>query len=380
MRELGPQELEDILNGAAFFASGGGGSRKMGESLIQEILNIAGGVILIDVEEVQPDDWGAVVAGIGAPNATQDSATGTYRIPRTFELLEKILESPIRAFELLAQTLQQEFSYTLSVEIGTGNVFIAMLAAVSKKRPVVDCDGAGRSVPELSMTTYAATGISISPFALASENEPDIKAVLYAKTPTDMEKLVRPIISTPEFGQLGGLATHALNGRTMYERRAVIPRTISTAQELGYVLRTTSNPIEAVLDFFRGRAFILFAGILKNVSEQTEGGFDRGIVTIANGSEEVYVIYQNESLIAWRNDRPQPIAMAPDLISYMTPEGLPLTNADNLKDRIGQELILFGVQAREELRQGSILAAFQEALTAIGYYGPYVPIEQLNRH
>ncbi|MDB9511975.1 DUF917 domain-containing protein [Kamptonema animale CS-326] len=381
MRQLGPEELEDILNGAAFFASGGGGSRTLGETLIQEILKIAGGVTLIDVTEVQPDDWGAVAAGIGAPNATHDPQTGTYRIPKTYELLEQILESPLRAFELLSQTLQRKFSYTLSIEIGTGNIFVAMLVAASKKLPVVDCDGAGRSVPELSMTTYAATGISISPFALASEKEPDIKAVLYAKTPADMEQLVRPIISTPEFGQLGGLATHALDGQTMWNKKAVIPGTISVAQELGHLLRTASDPVNAVLDFFRDTAFFLFRGTLKDVTEQTQGGFDRGIVTLENdGGEEVYVIYQNENLMAWRNDRPQPIAMAPDLISYMTPEGLPLTNADNLKDRIGQELILFGVQAREELRQGSILAAFQQALTTLGYYGPYVPIEYLNRY
>ena len=90
----------------------------------------------------------------------------------------------------------------------------------------------------------------------------------------------------------------------------------------------------------------------------------------------MYVIFQNESLIAWRNDSSQPIAMAPDLICYLTPNGIPLTNADDLQK--GQELVLIGVKAPNQLRSGSILAAFQEVLNLMGYYGPYVPIEELH--
>lgn len=381
MQKLGQTELEDILNGAAFFGSGGGGSRQMGKQLIDAILKHSQTVNLLDVTDVSADDWGAVVAGIGAPNASQDSQTRTYSLRTTiFKALHGIEQSPLQAFELLEQILAKKFSYTLSVETGTANIFIAMLVAVCKGIPIVDCDGAGRSVPELSMTTYAASCIDVSPCPLVSEKDGDVKSVLYAKTSSDMESLIRPIISTEQFGQQGGLATYALDGQTMHDKQSVIPSTISRAWRLGLTLREAKeqgkDPVEAALAFFRGRAFELFRGKIQDVSEQTQGGFDRGIVTIKNGDREVYVIYQNESLMAWRNDSSQPIAMAPDLICYLTPNGIPLTNADDLQK--GQELVLIGVKAPEQLRSGSILAAFQEVLNLMGYYGPYVPIENLH--
>ncbi len=384
MQKLDKSALEDILNGAAFFGSGGGGSRKMGQDLIDEILQHAETVHLIDVNDVGADQWGAIVAGIGAPNASQDqdSETRTYRLRTSiFKALHGIEQSPIKAFELLEQILGKQFSYTLSGETGTANIFIAMLAAVSKQIPIVDCDGAGRSVPELSMTTYAATGIDVSPCPLVSEKDGDVKSVLYAKTSSDMESLIRPIISTEQFGQQGGIATYAHNGQTMHDKQSVIPGTISRAWRLGSILREArergGDPVEAALAFFEGSAFELFRGGICDVSEQTQGGFDRGIVTLKNGDREVYVIYQNETLMAWRNDSSQPIAMAPDLICYLTPDGIPLTNADDLKKKQGQELVLIGVKASKELRYGSILAAFQQLLNVMGYYGLYVPIEQL---
>ena len=270
MQKLGKTELEDILNGAAFLASGGGGSRKMGQDLIEEILRYAEVVVLMDVMEVGADEWGAVVAGIGAPNASQDSQTRTYGVRSSiFKALHGIEQSPLQAFELLEQTLAKKFSYTLSVETGTANIFIAMLVAAYKQIPIVDCDGAGRSVPELSMTTYASTDINVSPCPLVSEKDNNLKSVLYAKTSSDMESLIRPIISTEQFGQQGGLATYALDGQTMHDKQSVIPGTISLAWRLGATLREAreqgEDPVEAALAFFQGSAFELFRGEIQDV-------------------------------------------------------------------------------------------------------------------
>ena len=63
MQRLGKVELEDILNGAAFFGSGGGGSRKMGQDLSDEILQHAETVDPIGVEEVSADTLSLVWNG-----------------------------------------------------------------------------------------------------------------------------------------------------------------------------------------------------------------------------------------------------------------------------------------------------------------------------
>ena len=60
MRQLNEQDLNDILNGAAFLASGGGGSRAMGEDIRDWILEESGTVDLIDVGEVTAEGWSVV--------------------------------------------------------------------------------------------------------------------------------------------------------------------------------------------------------------------------------------------------------------------------------------------------------------------------------
>ena len=381
MRQLSATELEDIVNGAAFLGSGGGAPLAMGKALVKLI---AEPVQLIDITEVGAEQWGAAPGGMGATK-TAPSSSSEF----SHDFFTKAITITIGAFERLEKTLNKTFSYTLAQEIGTGNLVGALLTASIKKIPIVDGDGAGRAVPKLDMTTYAATGISISPFALANlkfEKEKQVEMVIYAETFSMMEKLVRGIIGTEEFGNLGTIATYAMSGETLHQKQPIVLGTISLSQAVGTTLRQATergtDPVEAVLDFFnhpsRGEeksAFKLFRGRISAIEEKFTGGFQWGSLTLENGEERMKVIFQNESLIAWRGDKPEPIAMAPDLICYLTPEGVPLTNADTLN--AGDELAIIGVKAPSELRQPSIIEEFLKTLKELGYDGPYLPIEQL---
>jgi DUF917 family protein len=80
-------------------------------------------------------------------------------------------------------------------------------------------------------------------------------------------------------------------------------------------------------------------------------------------------------MIVWDVDKNIPLAMAPDTISYVNKKGIALSNADLI---VGDDIHIIGIKADERLRQDPYLKhKYLTALQNVGYYGKYVPIEQL---
>jgi uncharacterized protein len=395
MITLKEQDLYDIVQGASFLASGGGGGWEQGKTIVKEIVKILAqyhldGVELKSVKEVGGNEWGAVAAGIGSPDAAA---------------IENIAEATYGAFEGLASELGKVFNYTLSAETGSGNIALAMLTAVKpiteNKSPlyIVDGDGSGRAVPEVEMSTYASVLGTDIPIVLTSgqyqkngQYEQTVKTILQTKgSSISLQQQIDGILGSGQFNEDAGIAIWAMDGETLKRQKnpPIISGTITRALQLGRKIReateTGKDPVEEVLNFLnkgclfglKCRAFKLFEGTIEQVTEETEGGFDLGTVTLKNGDREVYIINKNENLIAWDKNKLQPLAIAPDLICYLTPDGKTWTNGDNLKDKVGQKLVLIGVKAEEVLRQGLIFQAFQNVLQEVGYYGTYMPIEVL---
>jgi DUF917 family protein len=152
--------LENILEGTVLLASGGGGAREDGKSLMKAILDEGKRVEYISPEDVDDEEFMAVVGGIGAPEAVREFGF-QYSARRAFELLEKV-----SAFD----TLSSAFSCALSGETGAVSQFITMLVTLQKSIPVVDGNGAGRAFPSLQMATFAGNPeeIPISPVILVN--------------------------------------------------------------------------------------------------------------------------------------------------------------------------------------------------------------------
>jgi hypothetical protein len=74
------------------------------------------------------------------------------------------------------------------------------------------------------------------------------------------------------------------------------------------------------------------------------------------------VVNQNENLVAWTSTSSHPVALAPDLIVFMTADGQPFSNAD-LELTKGKDVV--------------VIAAFMPVLQAAGYGGPWLPVEKL---
>jgi len=353
-RILGKRELLDIIQGATFLGTGGGGSPKSGEVVIERCLQ-GKKMELVSVDEVKDNAKIVVIAGMGAPEALLKKGWST---------------ESVNAFNALEKVSGEKFDYVIPVETGGFNSVSPVTVSTEKGIPTIDADGAGRAIPELQMTMFYINNIPVSPTALADDS--DIWAVLNAEDTFKMEELARAV--TTVLGMQAGLACHMMSGKEM--KKAVIPDTVTRAENVGKAIREAKeagkDPVDAVLCAVDG--FVLGKGRVTNVSTETKGGFDFGKVTIKGDGETIRVDYKNENMLAWRGENL--IAIVPDGICYITFDGQPLTNADIEE---GMDVAVIGTRAPDRWRVPAGFDVFRKVLEAMGYKGEYKKIEDLNK-
>jgi len=348
MKVLREKELKDIVYGATLLGAGGGGSPENGMQLVESTLEIAEEVQLVHPDEVPDYSRVCVVAGMGAPEALLKRGWGNEDVP---------------ALKLLEQVTGTRMDYLIAIETGGFNSITPLHAAAASGVPAVDGDGVGRAIPQLEMTMFGVHGVPIAPVTLADCY--GNSAVLYPNDLAMAEKMGRAI--TVSFGMLAGLALHPMAGWQM--KKAVIPGTYTLAEKVGRAMREASekkDPVEAVVKTTEG--FEIARGLVAEKEVETRGGFDYGKVHVG----DVRVDYKNENMMAWKSGKP--IAISPDLICWMTTDGMPLTNAD-IKE--GMEVAVIGIKAHRRWRTPEGHAVFRPVLKEIGYAGKYKPIEDL---
>jgi DUF917 family protein len=382
------QDLYDILNGAVLLASGGGGARKNGEAMIEAILQLTDHVACLDISEVRPDQYGVVLAGMGAPEkfiASQNHFTVAPILSflRLTEAKRKNYPSPNPE-----NSTDPNFTYSYIIPVETGAVahFMSMLVAARQQVAgqetfLLDADGGGRAFPSLAMSTFAAQGMPVSPCSLVTDQlvkDGGTEVLFSINDPAKVDDLSRALLETPEFEDVAALACFSMTGAEITTSASVIPYTLSKAREIGVLLRTASDPVKALLEYFLktdGYATLLINGVVKEIQQNTTGGFDFGTIIISNGEEDVSILNQNENIIAWSNLKTQALAMAPDLICYLDPtSALPMSNADIIQ---GQPIMVIGLRA-PWLRTPYFEDIFGMVWKKFGYFGKYAPIETLS--
>jgi DUF917 family protein len=358
---LDAQALEDIMNGACILASGGGGALTEGKLLVAELTSHgAPPVTLIEPEDVPAAAWMAVSAAIGSPTAASD--------------VKNLARVAVAAYDALGAARGVTLTHVLVGEIGAVNALVPMLPASSKGLPLVDASGAPRALPLLANCIFADT-VPISPIALSNGQD---TITVTAPNAELADPILRGVISSSVFPDYGGFALWAMDGPTM--QKQALPGTLTRARKLGETLRTApaGQKVQAVCSFLGGT--VLFTGKKFNASEQSGGGFDVGTVTLTalDGKTTLTIYEQNENLIAWRSDRSAPVAMAPDLICYLTADGRPFSNAEPDVKTIkpDTEVAVIGVSAASlDFATPAVVASFARLLAATGYPGPFTPLK-----
>lgn len=353
-RTVSKPELEDIVHGAAFLGTGGGGAIRSGMILVDDHLD---DVRTVGIDEVEDDANVVVCASIGAPDAALERGWTS---------------DTVAAFDALEAHIDGRFDYVMPTEIGAVNSIAPMMVTMERGVPTIDADGAGRAIPEFQQTTFVLHGDSVGPISVATG--PDLWSILYTDDPFRMEALARAVGG--QMGNHAGVASHPLSGADM--KALAIRDTLTFAEEVGRVMRRSrergDDPVDAVSAAVDG--FELFRGTVEEKRTETRDGFDFGTVALDgtgdHRGDEFVMHYKNENMLGRKNG--ETVAMVPDRMCWMTTDGHAITNAGI---EAGMRLSVIGLPAPDTWRTEAGIASFARILEAMGCTDDYLPIESL---
>jgi len=150
LKILSAENLADLVDGAAIFSAGGGGDPPVGHNIVEMLTERRFPVNLIDPLEV-PDD--ETVINFACVGATASVAYHGDAALRTLTTLEEFLGKKAYAI--------------IPAELGGFSTLAAVDVAARRGIPIVDADGAGRTVSETHIKVYTLDNIPLTPMTIA---------------------------------------------------------------------------------------------------------------------------------------------------------------------------------------------------------------------
>jgi DUF917 family protein len=359
--EIQVSDLMDLATGAGFLGTGGGGDPYLGRLMLRQVLEEGCDLKIIELEDLPDDALVVASACMGAPTV----------------MVEKIpcvdaAEASLRALE---RHMGRKADALICIEAGGVNGTLPLVLGARLGLPVVNGDGMGRAFPELQMVTFGVYGNSATPLVLAGEQGDCI--VIEARSNRFSENLARANVVA--MGAIAQISLYPMNGKAV--RQTCVPRTITLALEIGRTIQSArrgkTDPFAALQRYFAGTsparcARVIFDGKIVDILRETKSGFAKGRVTLAgldDASETMTVNFQNEFLLAIRDDRP--VAMVPDLVVILDRETAEPITTESLK--FGQRVKVMAVSVPDVMRTDAALQTFGPA--AFGIKHPYIRLE-----
>jgi hypothetical protein len=354
LRALNYQDLLDLVDGAAIFSAGGGGDPEVGYRIADKLASQGYTVKLVAPLEI-PDNAKVVnFACVGATTAIEYNSEAAVKTLKTLE--------EYAGFSAYA---------TIPVELGGFNTLAAVDVAARCNIPVVDADGAGRSVPEVHLKVYTIDSIPLTPMVVADLHAKNIVIVKETMDSRAAERIAR-ILAT-EWNQSAYTARRILTGTQV--KTSPIQLSLSTCMRIGKLLRTAVEPIKAVLKENNG--FKLFEGVVNHVERKTEGGFTFIDIKLHGIREYEGISFEfkakNEVLAAYKEGKLA--AIAPDIITPVHPETGKCITAEKIEQ--GDKLAVLGLPAPQKWRTRKGLELWKDVLQMSNILEEYVPIEKL---
>ncbi|MEO1029464.1 MAG: DUF917 domain-containing protein [Pseudomonadota bacterium] len=363
MTEIGADDVEDLVLGSVFLATGGGGDPYLPELIAKQALTQNGPATLIDPDSLDDDAFVVTIGSVGAPTCS-------------LELLPSIDEASetLAAYEA---HIGRKVDAIASFEIGGANSLIPLVAAAGRDLPVINGDGMGRALPEAQMMSFSIEGIKATP-SLARDYLGNISTFVTGDT-TTYERHIRAYTAAA-----GGMVTAVENPMSGADlKRSIIPRTFSFARALGQTIRENRGIAEDLLaplkSVFEGSIYgeirLIHMGKVTDKSTRIIGGYDIGEAQIASfdpSGQSLTLSIKNEYLLA-RSDSGEVLASVPDLITLVDYETSQPINAERL--RYGQRVAVFAMGCPALYRTPAALEVV--APRCFGFDVDYVPLEQL---
>jgi len=354
LRALNYQDLLDLVDGAAIFSAGGGGDPEVGYRIVDKLVSQGYTVKLVAPSEV-PDNVKVVnFACVGATTAIEYDSDAAVKTLRALE--------EYAGFSAYA---------TIPVELGGFNTLAAVDIAARCNIPVVDADGAGRSVPEVHLKVYTIDSIPLTPMVVADLHAKNIVIVKETMDSRAAERIAR--ILAAEWNHSAYTARRILTGAQV--KTSPIQLSLSMCMHIGKLLRTAVEPIKAVLKENNG--FKLFEGIVEHAEQKTEGGFTFIDIKLRGTREYEGISFEfkakNEVLVAYKDGKLA--AIAPDIITPVHPETGKCITAEKIEK--GDKLAVLGLLAPQKWRTKKGLELWEDVLQRSKILEEYIPIEKL---
>ncbi len=344
----------DLKDGAAIFSSGGGGSPEAGQRIVDDLVSEGCTVKLVDPSNVPSDARVVNFACVGATTAVEYDPLAAVR---TLKMLEEAV-----GFSAYA---------TIPVELGGFNTLAAVDVAARCGLPVVDGDGAGRSVPEVHLKVYTLDDISMTPMAVSDTHAKNMIIIREASDFQTCERMTR-LLAT-EWNQSAYTARRILTGSQV--KTSPIQLSLTKSMQIGELLRTHENPIEVLLNETGGLK--LFDGNVRFVERKTESGFTFINIAIKglrqNDGSTLELKVKNEVLVAYRDG--SLVAMAPDIITPLHFQTGKCITAERINE--GDHLTVLGLPAPPKWRTPQGLMLWKDVLERSEILESYVAIEEL---
>ena len=357
MKILNYQDLLDLADGAAIFSAGGGGNPEVGYKIADKLASQDYKVRLVAPSEVPPDAKVVNFACVGATTAIEYDSDAAVKTLRNLE--------EYAGFSAFA---------TIPVELGGFNTLAAVDVAARCNIPVVDADGAGRSVPEVHLKVYTIDSIPLTPMVVADLHAKNIVIVKETMNSKAAERIAR--ILAAEWNQSAYTARRILTSTQV--KTSPIQLSLSKSMQIGKLLRTAVEPIKAVLKETEG--FKLFEGVVECAERKTEVGFTFIEIKLRGVHECEGVTFEfkakNEVLVAYKDGRLA--AIAPDIITPVHPENGRCITAEKIEK--GDKLAVLGLPAPQKWRTKKGLELWRDVLQRSDILEEYVPIEKLASH
>ncbi|MBT3315116.1 MAG: DUF917 domain-containing protein [Anaerolineae bacterium] len=363
------QDCEDLLEGALWMGTGGGGSFEEGMEKLKKVLDDGLSIEWVDPDEIPDDIWTATVGlhGSIAPLSEEIlyeiSSNGLTETPEWYL---------VKAVKELGEFLGHDFKCLVAAELGPDSVAIPLAVGAYLGIPVVDGDYIGRAVPEEMQSTYCLYEKQSNLFAGVDRWGNSI-FVKNAVNTHALERIAK-MLAVASYGDIA-VATTPLIAEEM--KKIVVPGTLSQCLKIGQALRASResgrDPVDAGVEASQG--WRLFDGTVASLKTEDRDGYYFGTVKVEGSGDfqdqTLKVWFKNENQITWLNGSPW--ICSPDLVTFVYKKnGRGVFNAE-LDE--GDEISVIGMKGVEGFRTnyGLSLAGPEH----FGFDIDYVPIEDL---
>ncbi|MBB4185454.1 hypothetical protein GGE07_002095 [Sinorhizobium terangae] len=311
-RILTEKDVEAAVKGGSVYAAGGGGWADHGRMLGLAAVSI-GKPELVSINELEPDDWVATAAAIGAPASTT---------PWEMRGVDYV-----KAVELLQEALGEKLTGLIIGQNGKSSTLNGWLPSAILGTKVVDAVGDIRAHPTGDMGSIGLAG-SPEPMiqtAVGGNREENRYIELVVRGATAK---VSPILRTAADMSGGFIASCRNPVHASYVKANAALGGISMALTLGEAIiaaegKGGSAVIDAIANTTNGS--ILAEGTITDKTVvYTKEAFDIGTVTLGKGDDSTILHVMNEYMAVETPDGTR-LATFPDVITTLSPEGEPLS-------------------------------------------------------